>query len=1011
MRLLCGVLMAFALGVLAVQGEENPLALQKWEANGGENLPSDWKVKGDFLSRVEVDGRRVLAVKGDGEQSAFWRSPAGALKPATCYRFQFQSRANGAGTVISGTDRVNRDFPPTAIWTTQGFYFRSSEEGEERLRLGQWHLKGQVLFDRVELVPVKPVHATWPADGAAAGLALGEGERIAHGQYEDLHDLGWEGSTIHRTLFRQNAYFNSNRWCFSGDSEVLYLHTLPYGMRNAKVSLNVSYRTSGKLELSASTDGITWLPFGTSEKVEALEAALPDACSGEKKIFVRLKAVGTPANLQVNQYRFSADVAAPELARTGSTLLLEEPVTSEGLSANWAPCPGGYAIRWENRTNAVLNLKLECLADRAWQDAGNAIVMKKPQAEGTAAGGGSSELDFSELGAGAHLVGVRAKDGERVVYEARVPMRCTCLEEAHYGAPLAVEIPGVKLWTCEAPWKVGRERALPKGAPASGLSVELAQGEYEAAQLVLQPDEAGVVLTEVLVSPLRLKGRDEAARLEVELFEVATTSVSVPSDALGAPGEYPDPLPPLQTPLALKPRENQALWVRVHAPRKDEGGVEPGNYQGTLTLKTSAGAAEIPLNVRVFNFELPKSPSLRTGFELNFGEVKRYNRLETPEQEHAVFERYMRAFAAHRLAPYSFFDFAPIKQSFKGEGATQETVLDFTAFDEAGKKYLDELGFNAFVLPVKGLGGGTFYERHAGEFGGAKEGTPEYERLLGDYLKKLEAHLREKGWLSKAYIYWFDEPAPKDFPFVIETMQRLKRLAPGLKRMLTKEPHPELAGSVDLWCTPTHEMKADAVALRRKAGDEFWWYLCTAPKAPYIGLFIDHPSLELRLWSWQTWQFGLQGLLVWETTYWTSHTAFPKTLQDPWRDAMSYVSGYGTPEGTKAGWGNGDGRFFYPPRRDPNAANGPCLDDPIGSLRLENLRDGIEDYEYFVRLKQELERVRGKAGAEEIQAVEALLAVPQEISGSLTEFTRDPRLVLAHRHKLAEAIEALVKIK
>ncbi|MBO6065132.1 MAG: hypothetical protein J6P36_01810 [Lachnospiraceae bacterium] len=50
---------------------------------------------------------------------------------------------------------------------------------------------------------------------------------------------------------------------------------------------------------------------------------------------------------------------------------------------------------------------------------------------------------------------------------------------------------------------------------------------------------------------------------------------------------------------------------------------------------------------------------------------------------------------------------------------------------------------------------------------GYPEGTPQYGKLMKEYLGGVEAHLKEKGWLDKAYVYWFDEPDPKDYEFVM----------------------------------------------------------------------------------------------------------------------------------------------------------------------------------------------------------------------------------------------------
>jgi hypothetical protein len=292
---------------------------------------------------------------------------------------------------------------------------------------------------------------------------------------------------------------------------------------------------------------------------------------------------------------------------------------------------------------------------------------------------------------------------------------------------------------------------------------------------------------------------------------------------------------------------------------------------------------------------------------------------------------------------------------------------------------------------------------------GFQEGTPEFARLFNDYLSQVADHLRQRGWLDKAFTYWFDEPDPKDYAFVVDGMKRIRAAAPGLRRMLTEQPEKDLLGHVEIWCGLTPEWTREKVAARRAGGEEVWWYVCTGPKAPYVTLFIDHPGTEMRLWPWQSWQYGVQGLLVWETTYWNSPAAFPTPkLQDPWTGPMGYVSGYDFKPGHVGYWGNGDGRFVYPPRRDYLNDPTPCLDGPVNSIRWENLRDGMEDYEYFWLLEQEVHRVEGRPSAADlVRQARPLLEVPREVSQDLTHFTSDPRLLLAHRDRIARMIETL----
>ncbi len=282
--------------------------------------------------------------------------------------------------------------------------------------------------------------------------------------------------------------------------------------------------------------------------------------------------------------------------------------------------------------------------------------------------------------------------------------------------------------------------------------------------------------------------------------------------------------------------------------------------------------------------------------------------------------------------------------------------------------------------------------------------------MFSDCLRQISDHLRARGWIQKTYVYWFDEPEPKDYAFVRAGMARIKKFGPEIPRMLTEEPGPELAGAVDIWCplTPNYNF-AQAESFRAR-GDRFWWYVCTGPKAPYCTLFIDHPATELRVWLWQTWQNQVVGNLVWATNWWTSPAAFPDAPQNPYEDPMSYTDGYGLPRGSRGYWGNGDGRFFYPPESaaTPGRNGGkPVLEPPVSSLRWEMLREGVEDYEFLHLLRDLLAQRREGLDSATVKRFEALLNVPQTITRDMTTFTTDSALIYARRAEIARAIEEL----
>jgi hypothetical protein len=125
---------------------------------------------------------------------------------------------------------------------------------------------------------------------------------------------------------------------------------------------------------------------------------------------------------------------------------------------------------------------------------------------------------------------------------------------------------------------------------------------------------------------------------------------------------------------------------------------------------------------------------------------------------------------------------------------------------------------------------------------------------------------------------------------------------------------------------------------------------------------------------------------------------------------MGYVSGYSTARGTKQFWGNGDGRFVYPPESaaTPGASGpGPVFEPPVSSIRWEMLREGIEDYEYLCLLRELLAKRREGLKAEEAKQYEDLLTVPPSITRDMTTFTTDPAPIYARRAAVAAAIERL----
>jgi len=347
---------------------------------------------------------------------------------------------------------------------------------------------------------------------------------------------------------------------------------------------------------------------------------------------------------------------------------------------------------------------------------------------------------------------------------------------------------------------------------------------------------------------------------------------------------------------------------------------------------------------------------------------------------------------------------------FEVDANDVDIELDFSDFDYAGRRYLDEFGFNSFRLYLKGMGSGTYYSRKEGIFEGFVKGSPVYDSLMEKYLRLMEAHLKEKGWLGKEYVYWFDEPGEKDYPFVRDGMETIKKSAPGINTFITEnEPGPEIMDVTDITCTIFHRVNPDKAREIVNRGQEYWSYLCTAPKAPWISLFIDHDAINLRMWLWMTYAWDLNGILIWSSNYWNSYSASPSGyLQNPWTEPASFVQGYGWPYGKQTVWGNGDGRLLYPPNRNPNTDGAKYLKGPVPSLRLEHIRQGIEDYEYLVILESLLQN-NNESDRKTVRQARKLLDFEGQLFKDGKTYSRNPEDIHKQREKVAKMIISLKK--
>ena len=572
------------------------------------------------------------------------------------------------------------------------------------------------------------------------------------------------------------------------------------------------------------------------------------------------------------------------------------------------------------------------------------------------------------------------------------------------GARLRSGVPFLDMWSESACRKVSRLRPLPASA-ADGLTICTAKNEAEAVQLVLTPKEAlsGV---KVSLAPGGLKdGKGNALPAEaVDILRVGYVPVAFPTTHATVPADYPDPLFPQTGGVDIAASSNQPFWVRVKPSAQARAGV----YRGFVSVsgrQSNGGEFSLlaPLSVKVFDFTMPEKMTCGTFFGCSYHFIDQYYRLKTTAEREKAYDLFWKAMADCHLSP---FEPAPLsswrvrwkglEEAKKGDLSKLEPVFDFRAWDAAVEKAFEKYHINSFGLTY-GLGLG-------GEIAGFKEDTPAYEAMFSKLVSGVERHLREKGWLDKTLVYFFDEPLETADAMVVRRHSLLRRYAPGLSTFLTTPVRKTLEGGADVWCPVTSELHLYSADKVKAAGARFWWYICLRPRTPYVSHFIDSPGIDLRVWLWQTWANGIEGIQIWNMIYWNHRSQYPDPAarQNPYLDTMSW----NVPGSFR--YGNGEGRLFYPPLAavDPGAKE-TVIEPPIVTVRTEMLRDGIEDFEYFAMLKRLLKE-RGASLDPSVRAsFEKLLVVPATVSASLTSYARDPANLEKHRIALARAIAAL----
>jgi len=451
----------------------------------------------------------------------------------------------------------------------------------------------------------------------------------------------------------------------------------------------------------------------------------------------------------------------------------------------------------------------------------------------------------------------------------------------------------------------------------------------------------------------------------------------------------PDPLTTAR-PTDLRRHMAAPFWVTVRTRPE----TRPGTYTGTIAVRpTNAPPRNVRLTVKVWDYQIPSRWTFQTMGQSNWS-------------------YYWRAMAPHLEAVAA----RDGKEAAKAERAKlHRRYIDFLMDHRfmPTQQYSGALSPSLADIPycVAERGGNTIYLN--GNFRLSERSLKELRRRY-DAVIALDEKLRSEGTythperlIDMSLVYIGDETNKWDV--MRRNSNAIRRVCPELMIMIGGSfPRKELDGVIDIYDpqigggSKTYSLREDMtgkIAESQARGERFFWYDAAGPMLPHPNVQCEEPLIAARVVFWMTWKYGVTGFEYYCYAIWSHNLPRKDKATGKW---VRWPEKPFTPWG----WGdtNGDGMLYYP---------GPT--GPFSSVRFENIRDGIEDWESHSVLRDCVAALKAKGGgsgraAELLARAEKLLKVPDGVVKNLRTWTWEPEVLRNAHRELGETIDAFSRL-
>ncbi len=481
-----------------------------------------------------------------------------------------------------------------------------------------------------------------------------------------------------------------------------------------------------------------------------------------------------------------------------------------------------------------------------------------------------------------------------------------------------------------------------------------AKNEIEFTQFVIS-SETGHKDLSVSVTPFKNAKGDT---LRTELYCIDFIKIT---DSRSDINEVADVMSPVLTGIDIDAETFQPFGIKAF-PEED---ASFGLYEATVSVKDSDGKeikrALVFLNV--WDFVLPDASNCRTSFGLFSGSIGSSNTTTVEER----YKNYYDFFIENRMNP---------------------SLLPYDICSEEAVEYLNDPRVNSF------LAGGEGY-------GGAYDTTD--EQLTERYALLSQ----NEEWMKKAYFYYDDEPlnfevadkspVAEQIASIKANYEHARKLFPGAKLLIPNHynaiderfegdiigyvmkyssilcPHMWMfndytKATENVWYNQemtekfgTLKSRIDA-KLESDPEAEFWWYSSDNPRDGMCNIYITKTGMECRSVFWQQYLYGADGFLYWEVSDFSSVNSRNTSMSNIFAGVLCY-----------------NNKVYK-------------TDEAVGSVRVEMVRDGIEDFDYLNMIEEQY----GKDVADAFVA---------RITTDLLEYTMDSAVLEEVRMEMGELLQ------